>query len=412
MIQGLLGAVTSVTKANKRNDDDLIDRLHHQYTVTLLVLFAVLVSTTQYVGNPIHCWCPATFTGNHQEYANRLCWVSDTYYIPESAVPDSRLGALRQHIGYYQWVPVFLLLQASLFFLPSFFWRIFSERSGININNLVEAADTIQNALYPERRDKTIKYMIRHLDHYLEYQREYRGGCCVALKGCMAKHACLPCGNRHGNYLLLLYIGTKTLYLANALLQLFLLNGFLGNQYHLYGIQLVYDLVTGSGWSRESKRFPRITLCDFEIRQMGNTHRHTVQCVLPINFFNEKIFIFLWFWFVFVAVATCFSLARWTCAVGFRCTRTWYVRKHLKVMDRYNRDNDRDNKLVTKFVESYLRHDGVFVLKLVAKNSTDLVVADIVASLWDNYRNKPLRTGDRGTATYDAQEEGEVFDPS
>ena len=60
-------------------------------------------------------------------------------------------------------------------------------------------------------------------------------------------------------------------------------------------------------------------------------------------------------------------------------------------MDRFNRDSDRDLKLANKFTESYLRQDGVFVLKLVAKNSTDLVVADIVAALWDNYKSKPLR---------------------
>jgi len=49
------------------------------------------------------------------------------------------------------------LMQAFLFYLPSVFWRLSSERSGINVHNLVEAADTIQNALYPERRDKTIR---------------------------------------------------------------------------------------------------------------------------------------------------------------------------------------------------------------------------------------------------------------
>jgi len=48
-----------------------------------------------------------------------------------------------------------------------------------------------------------------------------------------------------------------------------------------------------------------------------------------------------------------------------------------------------DRQLSVMFVEKYLRRDGVFVLKLVAKNSTDLVVADIVAALWDNYRRKP-----------------------
>ena len=62
-------------------------------------------------------------------------------------------------------------------------------------------------------------------------------------------------------------------------------------------------------------------------------------------------------------------------------------------MDKLNRDSDRDRKMSIKFAETYLRQDGVFVLKLVSKNSTDLVVADIVGALWDNYRAKPMNGG-------------------
>ena len=65
---------------------------------------------------------------------------------------------------------------------------------------------------------------------------------------------------------------------------------------------------------------------------------------------------------------------------------------NFQIMDRLKSDCDRDRKLSYKFAELYLRQDGVFVLKLVAKNSTDLVVADIVAALWDNYRNKPFNS--------------------
>jgi len=85
----------------------------------------------------------------------QVCWVSNTYYVPPGVPVQS--STVKYHIGYYQWVPTVLLVQAFLFYLPCLVWRVFSERSGININNLVEAADTIQNALYPERRDKTIK---------------------------------------------------------------------------------------------------------------------------------------------------------------------------------------------------------------------------------------------------------------
>ena len=386
----MFSTVAKVAKVNIRNDDDLIDRLNHRYTVLFLVIFTVVVSTTQYVGNPIHCWCPAYFTSNHEEYTNKVCWISNTYYLPEGAVAGAEnTKALKQYIGYYQWVPVVLLVQAFLFYLPCLLWRVFSDRSGIDIQNLVESAETIQKALYPERRDKTLKYTMRHLDHYLEYQREYRGGCCVTVKHFLAKHLCLVCGNRYGNYLVALYMSTKVLYFCNILMQLFMLNGFLGTDYHFYGLELVGDLIMGTDW-RPSKRFPRITLCDFRIRQMGNFHPHTVQCVLPINLFNEKIYIFLWFWFVLLAIATALSFIRWLWVIGFRYSRLRYIRKHLKIMAKLNRDSDRDRKLSQKFTEMYLRQDGVFVLKLVAKNSTDLVVADVVAALWDNYKNKPI----------------------
>jgi innexin len=39
-------------------DDDLVDRLNRQYTASILVLMAVLVSARQYFGQAIHCWCP------------------------------------------------------------------------------------------------------------------------------------------------------------------------------------------------------------------------------------------------------------------------------------------------------------------------------------------------------------------
>ena len=59
-------------------------------------------------------------------------------------------------------------------------------------------------------------------------------------------------------------------------------------------------------------------------------------------------------------------------------------------MGKVDPENDKDRKLSHKFAQMYLRQDGVFVLKLVAKNSTNLVVADIIAALWDNYKSKPM----------------------
>lgn len=393
MLDGLFSAVSSVTKGSSRNDDDLVDRMNHRYTVIILVIFTVLVTTTQYVGTPIHCWCPAYFTGSHEAFADKMCWVTNTYYLVDPNAVPGQPGGLKSYLGYYQWVPVVLLAQAVLFYVPCLFWRVLNDRSGINVNNLVEAAETIQNALYPERREKTIKYMIRHLDHYLAYQRDYRGGCCSTIKSVLTKCLCLTCGNRFGNYLITLYLFVKLIFLSNVLFQLFLIDRFLGAEYHLYGFQMVADFVSGAD-RVPARRFPRVTLCDFEIRQMGNIHRHTVQCVLPINLFNEMIYLFLWFWFFALALLNLIGLATWIWNIRFRFRRTRYVRKQLKIMGKLDRggNDEHEMRLTRQFVEVYLRQDGVFVLKLVAKNSTELVVADIVAALWDNFRNKPTQS--------------------
>ena len=58
--------------------------------------------------------------------------------------------------------------------------------------------------------------MIRHLDHYLDYQREYRGGSCAPVKRFLARRFYIICGNRFGNYLVTLYLSIKVQYCMSA----------------------------------------------------------------------------------------------------------------------------------------------------------------------------------------------------
>ena len=53
-----------------RDDDSHIDLLSHRYTVAIFVLFAIIVSTKQYAGDPIDCWVPAQFKASYEKYKN------------------------------------------------------------------------------------------------------------------------------------------------------------------------------------------------------------------------------------------------------------------------------------------------------------------------------------------------------
>jgi len=114
---------------------------------------------------------------------------------------------------------------------------------------------------------------------------------------------------RNGNYLAVLFIVSKLFYILNVIGQLFLLNLILATKYNTFGFDVVRDLMENRDWTDESYvAFPRVTLCDFKVRgqDMVNVHPYTVQCVLPINLYNESIYVFLWYWMVLVAAMSVF----------------------------------------------------------------------------------------------------------
>lgn len=87
----LIKTLHSFTDIKSRLDDDFSDRLSRQYTTSMLLVFAFVVSTKQFVGQPISCWCPAHFTDSHRSYTDTVCWISSTFYYPiDERVPEER----------------------------------------------------------------------------------------------------------------------------------------------------------------------------------------------------------------------------------------------------------------------------------------------------------------------------------
>ncbi|RCN53768.1 innexin-3 domain protein, partial [Ancylostoma caninum] len=176
------------------------------------------------------------------------------------------------------------------------------------------------------------------------------------------------CTRSSGAAVTFLYISVKILYTVNIVGQIFLLNTFLGNRSKWYGLQVLNDLMNGREWE-ESGHFPRVTLCDFEVKVLGNVHRHTVQCVLMINMFNEKIFLFLWFWYFLLAGATVCSLFYW---IYISVVPSRFAVFLLLV------------ELVYDDVVSQ-NLDGVFLLRMVATHAGELPCYELAKTLWNNY---------------------------
>jgi len=95
--------------------------------------------------------------------------------------------------------------------------------------------------------------------------------------------------------------------LANVVLQMIMMDKFLGGQFTTYGWQVIQftEWDFNVRYDPMIKVFPRLTKCTFHrYGSSGDVQKHDAMCILPINIINEKIYIFLWFWFYFLALLT------------------------------------------------------------------------------------------------------------
>ncbi|CAD5112293.1 DgyrCDS1522 [Dimorphilus gyrociliatus] len=378
-------------------DDDFADRLNSRYTVALIVAFAIVVSGQQYfIGKPLNCWEPKHFTGSHVKYMNSYCWVRNTYYLPfDEYIPRPDEVGPRKVLPYYQWIPFIMLGQAFFFFLPSFFWHGLNDRAGVDSDDILSTAHKLSATKDVKARNKILEFLSQQFHRFLR-ARDTVEGQPLENKGediddgdkkKKGKNTTIQklYSRRFTGYLLMIFLISKVLYIANVIGQFFVLNLLLGTKYGSFG----YDLLSGRGssgpWKHDvANTFPLVTMCDFQVRRLGNVHKYTVQCVLPINMYNEKIYVFLWFWFLMVAIITVLNFLFWLIRSVLPWDKKRYVTNHLATRQI---DVDSKERLISEFVD-YLRHDGVFLIRLIGHNCNFLTTNDITGAIWDTWERK------------------------
>lgn len=120
----------NLIKVNYIHIDSPVFRLHYSITVILLISFSLIVTTRQYVGNPIDCIHTKDIP---EDVLNTYCWIHSTYTlksffnkkvgveVPYPGIGNSREKGKedmsdRKIYKYYQWVCFCLFFQVCFFF--------------------------------------------------------------------------------------------------------------------------------------------------------------------------------------------------------------------------------------------------------------------------------------------------------
>jgi hypothetical protein len=389
---------SSINKIHFGVDGDVVDRLHHKYTVFLLIFFALFLTTETICGERIKCLIGPENPKPWGAYINRLCWVKNTYYADlDDLVEVQREAQDVDHIMYYQWAALVLTLSAVMFYLPCNLWHYFAGKAGIDMDKMITTCTNFDHIGDDEKRTKTFKNLAEFMDRFLDAQAEGM----KKRKGKPLLRMFNMCSRDSGNYLGFGYLVTKVVYLLNVLFQFTMMKEFLGPNvgFFTFGLDAHKFKSEGMVWENQS-RFPRVVMCDYKVRTLGDVENTlTTQCLLPQNIFMEKVFLIVWWWYSALLVLTVLNILQWTIRIYAGLDAKSYIKKFLLANEKYDGKN---KKQLSNFVRHYLMKDGVFVVRIIARNVSALVMSDIVGEIWTHFvENYEEEMRQRGLATDD-----------
>uniref|UniRef100_A0A0N5B7R1 Innexin n=1 Tax=Strongyloides papillosus TaxID=174720 RepID=A0A0N5B7R1_STREA len=344
------------------HDDDTVDRINYAKTAFILAGFALFVMAIQNIGDPITCWVPAEYPETWNRYIRQYCFVENTYYANISYLPNDVEERENNEIIYYQWIPYILAGQAFLAYLPKLIFMMTYSFSETNISDLIQTCFKETRAGQKDQVEKTNSLLVRKL-YQLPVQKN-------------------PTMIKSTIYLTTTYLGQKVIAIIFLFCQLLILNFFIQSNDIFWGFKITYKLLSGYDW-RVTKFFPRVTFCDLETRDLGQSRKHTLQCILPYNMFIEKIYIFLWIFFFFMIIVSVLNLFYWLYRIFNRESKYKMVKSALKIQDDPKiRSATRDD--IDCFINKTLLYDGATVLRLVESNSGYVNMVDLCAKLFES----------------------------
>ncbi|KAF8374721.1 inx-7, partial [Pristionchus pacificus] len=374
----------TVPYSNEPAANDVIAKLHSFITANVLIGAALVISFRQFGGKPIDCMVPTDFTPSWTQYAETYCFSQETYWVPFTSVVAGLTSAdkAEKKVSYYQWMPFFLLFEAACFKVPCLIWKYFASQSGMRIGEILRLSSSDTNGV-PEVKKSNVEALGVHLNGALRFHK-------ILNHRRLIPHKILRFLNVKYStyYVTLIYFIAKIAFLLNIGVQIKMLEKYVlphSDEEHL-AIKTWNMLVQGNETWKENGMFPRVTLCDFETRDMGNVQTHTIQCLLLMNVFTEKIFLILWTWFMTLAAITALNIVSWSWSMMSETSQLHFIVSHLDMSDVTIDKNKMDQaEKVTRFLNLYLGSDGMLVLFLVSQHSDVVFTSELVAHLWKSF---------------------------
>ncbi|XP_020296871.1 innexin inx1 [Pseudomyrmex gracilis] len=277
----LLAGLGQYLKRQEVGTDSMVFRMHNIFTTVLLFTCSVILTATQYVGNPITC----LVEGLPKQAVNTYCWITSTFTMPDAF--DRQVGLEVAHPGvandfgdvearkyytYYQWVCFVLFFQALFCYVPQWLWNNWEgglmQALVMGLNYGIDEKENIE-----KKKNTLMEYLRLHIKCHNTYV--YRYFVCEAL--------CL----------------------INIFAQLYFMNRFFDGEFLSYGLRVLQMSETPQEERIDPMVyvFPRVTKCIFhKYGPSGTIQRHDSLCILPLNIVNEKTYIFIWFWFILLAI--------------------------------------------------------------------------------------------------------------
>jgi len=295
-----------------------VNRLHYRITCLLLLVAVTMITCTEWISGTDSIIDCMHGPGLPEAVVKWYCYIQGTFVIPRNYDKEVGIQVSQTGVGpynpetddisvkaYYQWVPFMLFLQAIMFYLP--------------------------HVVYEMTEGNKVKRILGSLNLWVLNKEKRRGA-----EDDLAKYFVETMGI-HDMWSVQILLA-HCLYLVNVIGQIYFTDAFLGYEFSKYGVSIVsmLDKDPSDRVDPMSQVFPRVTKCTFhKYGPSGSIQRHDIQCVMPINIINEKIYVALWFWLMLLSFLTIFDLLHHIILVTFRGVRWMILNRKLKTAPRF-----------------------------------------------------------------------------